>query len=70
MVARLLLAVLLITCGLVPFSELRSANARGSASASRQLGYLSPEASLSAMLGVEAGGGCLVCLESTKVLDA
>jgi hypothetical protein len=28
MVARLLLAVLLITCGLVPFSELRSANAQ------------------------------------------
>jgi hypothetical protein len=43
---------------------------RGSALASRQLGYLSPEASLSAMLGVQAAGECLVCLESTKVLDA
>ena len=43
---------------------------RESASASRQLGYLSPEASLSAMLGAQAAGEGLVCLEGAKVLDA
>jgi hypothetical protein len=42
----------------------------GSASASRRLGYLSPEASLSAMLSVQTAGEGLVCLESAKVLDA
>src|SRR5439155_22150169 len=42
----------------------------GSASASRQLGYLSPEASFSAVLGVQAASECLVRLESNKVLDA
>ena len=43
---------------------------QGSASASRRLGYLSPEASLSAMLGVQTAGEGLVRLESAKVLDA
>jgi hypothetical protein len=42
----------------------------GSASASRRLGYLSPEASLSAMLSVQTAGEGLVRLESAKVLDA
>jgi Resolvase, N terminal domain len=41
----------------------------GSASASRRLGYLSPEASLSAMLGVQTAGEGLVRLENAKVLD-
>ena len=40
------------------------------ASASRRLGYLSPEASLSAMLSVQTAGEGLVCLECAKVLDA
>jgi hypothetical protein len=44
---------------------------RGSASAAfRYCGYLSPEASLSAMLGVQAAGEGFVRLESAKVLDA
>jgi hypothetical protein len=44
---------------------------RGSAAAAfRYRGYLSPEASLSAMRGVQAAGEGLVCLESPKVLDA
>jgi hypothetical protein len=44
---------------------------RGSASAAfRYCGYLSPEASLSAMRGVQAADEGLVCLESPKVLDA
>ena len=48
----------------------RETAAEGSASAFRQLGYLTPEAHLSAVLDVQAAGEGLMCLEITKVLDA